>query len=436
MKMRKLAFALAGAAAIALLPSAAAMASTTPSPVSTHKLQPGVTFNPKTARCETVRTATGPTTRCVQVTRLPLKDLTTAQRAERKSMMTGLAKRQQQQQQQRESAAVVSPAVIPAAPAACNFSGIEFGLTVTAHPNRFLSCADTLLNVTVLQIEPTPLLLGSFSWEDQQWATLAQKSLTWTHGLQVLGYTELAFGDLADGVSGTMFSNCLPVTSGCTETSLGLPDPQQVAVVPGLTYNFGWTETDAGAASLGVAGQQDILNATLGVVWLIVADEQSTELDDIGALAVRCDTIAIPTTPGCVDQAFTPTLTYNSLTNPLVGPVAQHIYDAQRTLVTAWGVPSSVFPNGAPLTRDMNPADITANRTAACSGVAPSCDEYPMASTHQGAAFNIDFSTATVPPAANNSQGGLTRAFYRANRVIDPDPFYVDVILPNGTASW
>jgi len=65
-----------------------------------------------------------------------------------------------------------------------------------------------------------------------------------------------------------------------------------------------------------------------------------------------------------------------------------------------------------------------------------SCDEYPLASTHQGAAFNSDFSAVTVPPAANNSQGGLTRAFYRANRVIDGDPFYVRAILPDGTPSW
>lgn len=172
-------------------------------------------------------------------------------------------------------------------------------------------------------------------------------------------------------------------------------------------------------------------------MWLTVADEQSAEFDDTGTLAVRCDTIAIRTTPGCVDQAFTPTLTYNSLIKPLAGPVAQHIFDAQNGgLVTAWGVPPSVMSNGAALTRDMNPADIRANRAAACGGVAPSCDEYPLATTHQGAAFNFDFSTATVPPSANNSQGGITRAFYRANRVIDPDPFYVRAILPNGTPSW
>ncbi|MGH3171494.1 MAG: NucA/NucB deoxyribonuclease domain-containing protein, partial [Trebonia sp.] len=404
---------------------------TMPSPASTLKLPNGVTFNQKTAKCETVKTTAGPSTRCTQVTRLPLKDLTTAQRAERNRMMTELGKRQQQR-----ASTAGSPAAIPAPPADCDFSGIEFDLTATLHPNRFLSCSDSVLTLTVIQITPFPEILGNFFWEDQQWATLSSKSLTWIHGLQVLGYSELAFGDLADGISGTMFSNCFPVTSNCTETSLGLPDPQSVTVIPGGTYNFGWDETDTGPAST-MAGQIDTLNADLGVVWLTISGGQSTEFDDTGTLAVRCDTVAIRTKGGCVDQAFRPTLTYSSLTNPLVAPVAQHIYDDQNGgLVTAWGVPPSVNSNGAALTRDMNPADIAANRATACAGVPPSCDEYPMASTHQGAAFNSDFSAVTVPGTANSSQGGLTRAFYRGNRVIDGDPFYVLAILPNGTPSW
>ena len=77
-------------------------------------------------------------------------------------MMTGLAKRQQHL-----APAVATSAVIPAPPADCNFSGIEFANTVTSHPSRFLSCSDTLLTVTVIQVEPTFLLLGTFFWEDQ-----------------------------------------------------------------------------------------------------------------------------------------------------------------------------------------------------------------------------------------------------------------------------
>ena len=64
-----------------------------------------------------------------------------------------------------------------------------------------------------------------------------QGLVTWTHGLQVLGYTEFAFGDLADGVSGEMYSGCFLAEGICSDASLGEPDPQTVAIVPGGIYN-------------------------------------------------------------------------------------------------------------------------------------------------------------------------------------------------------
>jgi hypothetical protein len=87
--MRRLALALAGAAAIALLSPATALAAPAPAPPSTFKLPNGTTFNPQTAKCTTVKTATGNSERCVQVQRLPLKYLTSAQSAERQRMMAG-----------------------------------------------------------------------------------------------------------------------------------------------------------------------------------------------------------------------------------------------------------------------------------------------------------------------------------------------------------
>lgn len=85
-------------------------------------------------------------------------------------------------------------------------------------------------------------------------------------------------------------------------------------------------------------------------------------------------------------------------------------------------------------------ADINANRAAACRGLTvptgDSCDEFPLASTYEGAAFQSDFSAVPVPASANSSQGGLTGAFYTSNRVVDGDAFYVRAILPDGTASW
>ncbi len=136
-----------------------------------------------------------------------------------------------------------------------------------------------------------------------------------------------------------------------------------------------------------------------------------------------------------VDEDFTPTIAYDVRQNPLVGPVAQHVHNAQNgDLDTPWGNPSD------PLRRATDPADITANRNAACGKVkvpsGDSCDEFPLASSYQGAAFQDDFSTAVVPSSANNSQGGITSNFYTGNRVVDDDAFYVLAVLSTGATSW
>lgn len=153
----------------------------------------------------------------------------------------------------------------------------------------------------------------------------------------------------------------------------------------------------------------------------------------------RCDYASyLPPGGGCViDWAPTPVLYYDSRSNPLVAPVAQHIYDAQHYLLfTPWGEP------GYPLTRDANPSDRDKSNQIACGDFVPSdsvntsCDEYPLASTYQGALFQPDYSTRGVPTNANSSQGGLTIQFYLSQRILNGDPFYVDPILSDGTYSW
>ncbi len=310
MKMRRLALALAGAAAIALLSPATALAAPAPAPPSTFKLPNGTTFNPQTAKCTTVKTTTGNSERCVQVQRLPLKYLTSAQSAERQSMMARAP------QETRASATA-----LPTAPAECGFSTTEFANTFTASPSRFLSCADSLLSLTVFQISPFPELLGEFFWEDQQWIDESAASLTWTLGLQVLGYTGLRSATWPTGSA----VRCTPAASWprhLLRRQPGRADPQTVAIVPGGIYNFGWDESDTGPA-LTKAGAVDTLNPFLGVDWNIAAAGQTASFTDVGALDERCDNAAqtdvgdpgddstvppVDTGPGCVDQNNIPTL--------------------------------------------------------------------------------------------------------------------------------
>jgi hypothetical protein len=89
-----------------------------------------------------------------------------------------------------------------------------------------------------------------------------------------------------------------------------------------------------------------------------------------------------------------------------------------------------------PLHRLVDPAQVDKNRDEVCGrkvrGPAPkgmSCDEYPFATTEEGGTklTEKNRSWAWVPTAQQNSQGGLVRAFYYANRVLNGDAFWVKV---------
>ena len=110
-------------------------------------------------------------------------------------------------------------------------------------------------------------------------------------------------------------------------------------------------------------------------------------------------------------------------------------------LPSHWGNPT--YNGGTSyLNMDTYAPDVNANRAVACpSGKTPpgeSCDEYPMASTHQGASFVGlgDWSTVYVPPSANSSQGGIMTSFSSTYQVIDGDPFFVEAVLSDGSHAW
>ena len=122
-----------------------------------------------------------------------------------------------------------------------------------------------------------------------------------------------------------------------------------------------------------------------------------------------------------------------SLSDPSVQTVAQHIYDAEYGTSTTPPLPDQFGVPGAnnPLIRDTNQADIDANRKASCAGFVSngpgdSCDEYPFASTYQGAAFVGPgrYSTAHVPSDQNKQAGSDRNGFFLTQRIINGDPFY------------
>jgi hypothetical protein len=142
---------------------------------------------------------------------------------------------------------------------------------------------------------------------------------------------------------------------------------------------------------------------------------------------------------------FTPTMEYWRWGE--YSELARHIQEAQWS-----GLPGA--PGGSPLTRLTDGGLQELNRTFACPGHYPrppgrSCDEYPFASTWQGAYTSgssahartqswcqVDEPVTTGPYGwsvcmiddwQNSAGGGALGNWFVANRVISGDPFYVHI---------
>lgn len=357
-------------------------------------------FKAKKTTCHRVKPAPAGTKLCTQIQRLPLRDLSTGQLAQRQADMA-------KAQAKAANAPRVSAQPDIVEPSQCGFSDIEYAQTVVRHPDRFTSCADNLwvaVNWEVTSTPPFVVLQGIFFWEDQQWTSYSATSSSWTHGMLALGYTEGAAGNLSDGVSGTMYSGCFLAQGICNAVSQTEPDPQEVLIGPGGIYPFQWTETDTGPSAT-APPNVNVLDPYLGVFWQIENTAEPTEAVDTGGLAGRCDSEAT-STDGCVDEAYIPTLV---LSLARYGSSAAMIQWAQFNLSGAWGLQDV----GAPLHRLVDPILQANNREVICdSSFVPnaaitaaltpysdtdSCDEYPFASTYESGAM-VDGVTGAQKP--------------------------------------
>lgn len=155
----------------------------------------------------------------------------------------------------------------------------------------------------------------------------------------------------------------------------------------------------------------------------------------------RCDSI-VSTQVGCV---FPEAGIVLDLYSNLYPDIAYHVNAAQN---------SGLVGRDIPLHRLMNKDKEAENRHTACRIRPPldySCDEYPFASTYEGAAtwgggegagrtFDncqrpdlptgvtgaVGWSGCMVPKSDNDYQGGDLSEFYWRNHVIDMDDFYVE----------
>jgi hypothetical protein len=351
-------------------------------------------------------------------------------------------------------------ALIQTPPPQCLFTS---PIVTPFNPDRFTSCDDILTRVTLTKHQNgVSTVVGTFEWEDWEWVSYNQSFTEpdWIHGLVVwpVSGTGMLSGGVA-AVNTTSACNIRPQVCNAIKT-LGVPDSQTTDfLIGGGPYEYSWQEFDNGDA-IHIPNRTTDLRLELGTVFFSSSPVRGVQTDSLiggsgSDMNGRCDSVITVgnSVHGCVNDRFWPTFTYDSTANPKVAPVAQHIYDIQTFKVplcdTAgttciFEAPGKGVDGWWPLTRDMNDNDNTANRRVACAKfVAPlppdpntSCDEYPFASTHQGAASGGVFDIRGVPQEANDSQGGITETNNRKYRVIDGDAFFVRAILPDGTASW
>jgi hypothetical protein len=156
----------------------------------------------------------------------------------------------------------------------------------------------------------------------------------------------------------------------------------------------------------------------------------------VNSRTFRCDA-QINKTRGCVFPSYRSTMT----TMATLPHISAHIRQVQAAGPHHYG--SKARSNGRyPLSRTTLKRRQTANYATACPASraatrpAPdpktgpwSCDEYPFKTTNQGASMTKqpDWGWAWVPVSEQSAQGGRVNAFYRANRILNDDQFWVAV---------
>lgn len=240
-----------------------------------------------------------------------------------------------------------------------------------------------------------------------------------------------ATGDLA----GLVFRAVSECTGSCTHIAGVIPDTP-------VTIS-GWREAESFTEPI-----DTLVGSTyyLATQWKITVDlpggAGAPTTIPSGWFDLRCDNAAGGSSPapGCAVYYAPGAVTYSSSTHP---SLTNHISQA-----VASGLPGgSVFD---PIHRTNINSIITANRTAAC-GSAPTitglqCDEYPFASTYEGASFGgtprsfpgcslpdpvatgPGFSRCMINASQNMSGGTILGNTYRQQRILEADPFYVRLV--------
>lgn len=291
---------------------------------------------------------------------------------------------------------------------------IDAGVDNTWYIERMRGCGIWRAEVNVEDVR-TGRKIGGIKYIVIGYSFSARDSKTWAYQVRLLETKRWG-----RGVNGTKASGSASCIGKCKVAKKSFPGQTISKSAEPYGQFFMDTTINTGASKQRGTGRSVASWTFSNREW--VAPSEPTKLSTVD---VRCDN-ALPGAPrqvGCVTLAAVPVLSYSQ-----TGPwpeVAKHIKDAQAT-----GLPGKYGTTNY-LTRLTDRKKSQENRDKACPSSlerppGKSCDEYPFASTWQGAKYgNGKFSRRMVNAKQNTDAGKALKGFYTYSRVLEGDRFLV-----------
>jgi len=249
------------------------------------------------------------------------------------------------------------------------------------------------------------------------YAYLPRRGITWTQRVRV----EI----LGEASSGLMLAPSV-FCSQCTEKQ----DYQPITIAGPGTYDF--------AVNLSMDTEDGQTGANTQLTLTRFNTDQTPIV--MSGPRLRCERLA-NSTPACRFLNY-PGVLELSLSDPDVDESAAHILAAQAALpsnIGRWDPDAAL--RGKALTRVRDDAVRNSNRDASkmlCKqrfpgqpGMGKDCDEYPFASTHQGASLVPEDQTSVryLDSSDNRRVGGRMGQFYcGSDRIVDGEEFWVRIV--------
>ncbi|MEU4490193.1 NucA/NucB deoxyribonuclease domain-containing protein [Streptomyces purpurascens] len=293
---------------------------------------------------------------------------------------------------------------------------IDAGVDSTWYIERLRSCGVWRSGVDAIDVR-TGRKVGGISYLVVGYSFSARDSKRWAYQVRLLETKRWG-----RGVNGTKATGSASCTGKCKVVNKSFPTQTISKTAEPYGQFFMDTTINTAASKQRGTGRSQASWTFSNPEW--AAPSEPTKLVTVD---VRCDN-ALPgasSQVGCVTLQAVPVISY-SLTGPWP-EVAKHINDAQAT-----GLPGK-YGSTDYLTRLTDRKKIRENRGKACPSASTlprppgkSCDEYPFASTWQGAKYgNGEFSRRMVNAKQNTDAGKALKGFYTYSRVLEGDRFLV-----------